>query len=1180
MENVAEYTDINGAGSVVVARTKNSCRRVAVATFERCMWTTAGDTLRAAATRATGTAPFFSSRGLSTSVVPPSFPSKSDPSSKFCPPPPPRHHPHHHRPQHQDLYTASLHPRPSHLTRDVHSRTSAYSSATVNPMYSTNAGATPPLPSFSTSSSSAPSSTPRLQPYLSPPNVQNPSHPSSSSSLTFNTTSKSSPENSLERNKRSEPRETLEPSVAASLLQFSPEDPGHPLHPFRERGGEIGGKSDEASCSNAGNGRDDKEEERKERGEDHGGGSNDDSSSGGGYKEEKQFLPNHPRGSDQHPLLPSSLPLHSTCISPDDGVPSSLPSSRSSVTREESSTGEMKCVLPSILLSCDSIPLNPMMPQTKETDAGVEVVYSCCDHDSVCINLVKFVGFVTEDDAPAEELAEAADGQVRAAASKGYAALRRSHEQMMKEMWKLADVKMSGVDPSISAAYRFNILQVLMHSTPSPLYGFPTQSRFSATTPGTGEGSVPSSAAGGTHSWEVEAFIIPFLSHVCPERARNLLEFRCRHLHGARLNAQDMELQRGAWYPYRTITGSDSEVPSIAFIFVNAVIAYAMRMYIIITNDDSILLKDNGAEVIIASALVYLEWGTWDRGAFHLRAVSGPDTLTGTVHNNFFTNCMVKEHLEWAVQIASVCRETDKEFWAELMARNKMTEEDVNAMEYAAKHIVLTFDARHRVHVMDDYFMKRKRWNPKESERFQTSPLPNGSSSDFFASSHGRHPSHLPASHKHGRIPTRQATPSSFQESTNTLDGVAMPSGHHFSTQGKQQEPPLHAQGCGAAEEGGKERRRRSTLRDSFSCPSSQRNNVPDATPFAASGSSFLLERRHTAAHPGADSSPSVHNSSITSEISQRQSHQSKGGGGGGRDCDGLVRQLVYAHPQISRYQLCGLPDVVLACMLLPEKFTRDEILANFNYYSPITVAWGSPLQLGIFSVIAAQLHLPELATRYFRQALWVNLSIPTLPTSTSSHSTGFSDEGIDGVTAATAWWALVVGFGGMRVLHGVLHFSPILPCDCEGMQFTCRHNGFLLQVKVFSPGRVEYLLLQTPSMTTTSGGVTTTRSTGSATATVGRGGRDIATEGGKGGEREGSGGGGGKSFQGGSDANPHERDKKDSVSPNASSTLPSTSTHLLDISPPVEEVLLIVHAGIHQLRLRCDVPVTMMLAP
>lgn len=1192
IENMAEYTDINGAGSVVVARTKNSCRRVAVATFEKCMWTTAGETLRAAAARATVTAPFSSSRGLTTSMVPQSsVPSKSYPSSTLFHPPP--HHHHHHRQLHQDFYAASLYPRPSHFTKDVNSRTSVYSSTAANSAYPTNAAAAPLLPTFSTSSSTVTSSTPRLQPYLSPPNLHSHSHPPSSSSLKFHASSQSSPDNSLERNKRSEQRETLESGVVASLLHFSPEDPAPPTHPFRERGGETGEKSDEASCSSASNGLDDKDDENKGRVDGHVGSSNVDSSSGGRYvKDEKQRAPSHRSvlpldhhgdtghrsGSEQHPLLPSSLPLQSPCISPDDGDPSSLPSSRSSITREDSSNGEMRCALPSILLSCDSLSFNPMMPQTKETEAGVEVVYSCCDHDSVCINMVKFVGFVTEDDAPAEELAEAADGQVRAVASKGYTALRRSHEQMMKEIWKLADVKMSGVDPSISAAYRFNILQVLMNSTPSPLYGFPTQSRFSSTTAGTVVGSVPSSAAGGTHSWEVEVFIIPFLSHVCPERARNLLEFRCRHLHDARLNAQDMELQRGAWYPYRTITGSDSEVPYVAFIFVNAVIAYAMRTYIVITNDDSILLKDGGAEVIIASALVYLEWGTWDRGAFHLRAVSGPDTLTGTVNNNFFTNCMVREHLEWAVQIASVCREMDKEFWTELMARNKMTEEDVEAMENAAKHIVLTFDARHRVQVMDEHFMKRKRWNPNETELSPTSPLPNRSTSDFFTSSHNRHPTHLPTSHKHVKNPHRNATPSPFQESTITLDAVAMPSERHSSVQGKQQEPPLHPQGCDA-EEGG-QRRRRSPLRDSFSCPPSQRNIALDVNPFAASCSSFVQERRHTAAHPRMDSSsPSVHNSSITSETSQRHSHQSKWGGGG-RDWCGLVPQFGYGHPQISRYQLCGLPDVVLACMLVPEKFTRDEVLANFTYYAPITVAWGSPLQLGIFSVIAGQLHLSEMATRYFRQTLWFNLSIPTPTPSTSQHSSGFNDGGIDGATAATAWWALVVGFGGMRVLQGVLHFSPILPCDCEGFQFTCRHNGFLLQVKVFAPGRVEYLLLQTLSMTVSSGSVTASRSTGSSTAAAGRGERGTATEQGKGGEREASEGGEKKSFpEGGADANLREMDKKNRVSPN-SSTLPSTSTHLLDINPPMEEVLLIVHAGVHRIRLRRDVPETMILVP
>lgn len=522
----------------------------------------------------------------------------------------------------------------------------------------------------------------------------------------------------------------------------------------------------------------------------------------------------------------------------------------------------------------DRVSWQSMVPQTRQTECGSEAIYSRSGSGSMCIDIVKFVGFFTEEDAPADDLGEYAESQTRQMAANGYEALYAAQQQTMRNVWETLDVRMS-VHPSVSAAYRFNALQVIMSSSSTSLFGFPSRSLG---------GLSPSNDY---HTWQVDAIIIPFLAHVFPQRARNLLEFRCRSLHHARTNAQDMELYRGAWYPYHTVNGNDTEVPrDAAYLFLNAVVAYAMRQYVTITNDFSILFKDGGAEAIIASALVYLEWGTWDKGSFHLRSVSGPDALNSTVDNNFFTNLMVQQHLEWAVQIASVCRKNDPCFWEELLLRNEMSEMDVLEMEKAAAHLLLVFDVKHRVNASDQYFMLKRRWGP---------------------------------------------------EAALTL---------------------------------------------------------------------------------------------------------------GNRPFRGSLSQSI-----VGRYQLCGLPDVVLATMLLPEKFTSDEMRANFNFYEPITISSESPISHGIFSVVAAQLRLPERSNRYFRSSLFANLN----------NSIGKTGDGVDCATAASTWWSISIGFCGMRVVQGVLHFAPTLPEDCDGYQFVCRHNGCLVKVKV-SRRTAKYLLLSAPA--------------------------------------------------------------------------------------------------------------------
>lgn len=1234
IENTTDYTDMTDAGSVVVARTKNSCRRVAVATFEKCVWTTEGEALKVAAARANAAA------NVATRSAPNTVGATLQTGSKS-----------HRSPPAPSVLYRQQHPVRTHKLYQDPSIAGASSSKQGRQSFSHFHSSVAPSSSLLHTGGggiSAPASnslaSSRFHPQLS--SSLPPGHPlpSSNSSSSFQPAAESRSavgEGNEETEMRGE-RKGKQVESLAPLVDYSSQCTLHHLTPFRE--GEQGREEgcDERTgrhrnCPHPCHHSRRSEEEEQEEAMLHRGrrrtmrGSRSPSREMDSEKEVNKAQQDGVANSVHHrrdgsgddharvnPIrLPSGLPSHHPSglldgLSDSSALDNANNSRGNSMHVNTSTTanttlmnnsnhtgeaaGTAKVVLPSLLRYCDGISFNPMAPQTRQTEGGIEVVYSCCDHDSVCVDLVKFVGFFSEDDAPADELAEMAEAQVRAAAAKGLTALRRSHEQAAKEMWKVADIRMIGVDSALRGAYRFNILQVLMNTTPSPLYGFPTRINLPCTAAGALAGQIPFAAAGGSHSWEVEAIIIPFLSHVCPERARNLLEFRCRHLHDARLNAQDMELRRGAWYPYRTITGSDSEVPFVAFLFVNAVIAYAMRKYVTITNDFSILFKDGGAEVIVASALVYLEWGTWDRGSFHLRAVSGPDTMSGSVNNNFFTNCMVQEHLEWAVQIASVCRANDMEFWKDLMTRNAMEEEDVEAMEKAAKHIVLTFDARHRVQVMDEHFLKRKRWVPRDGSGYVGGgpslpwPRPRSVSGGRLTSTRPNTPTATP--------PLTSSQPQSFSGLLHAPKASRTSSEDHFSPMYQEMTmsfdaasaaPPRHAclqrklsQGlCTPAQElpqkgacmgaNGKHPVRSQRMETSSSLspsngPTLEVNHAGSLSSSASSSSS--PDRRLTPGIPSCFSSPpSLYNSSLGSGGSYSPSYLKKRRGG-------CVRPYGVAHPHINRYQLCSLPDVVLACMLLPENFTKDEIQANFEYYAPITVDWGSPLRLGIFSVVAAQLHLPELSGRYFRHALHTNLRTP--PTISGVH-----DEGIDGASAAMAWWTVGVGFSGMRVIHGVLHFSPMMPGSGEGFQFICRHNGFLVQLKVQSPGKVEYLLLQGPGPTRphatqpSSSGITTPAEREDAGGAEAR----------NGGRAVGGGGGNANTIRDGSGSKENPQKEKDGESVNAGfarslSAPPTVSTNPSTSSVPlsVEEELWIVHAGAHRILLRCGVPETVTL--
>lgn len=351
-----------------------------------------------------------------------------------------------------------------------------------------------------------------------------------------------------------------------------------------------------------------------------------------------------------------------------------------------------------------------LTPSSRETEWGTETSYSSCISDGVSLELVKIVGYFGDEDATQEELLDVATHRTHEAAKLGYEGLLAEHLYVMNQFWETADVQMA---PNCDAqgAFRFNILQTYMSASGSPYYCFPTR-------------GLTGDMLHGVQQWDVDALIIPFLSHACPEKAKALLEFRIRTLNEAKDIATDLSLPRGALYPYRTITGEMNPTPYCgAFLFVNAVVVYALKEYVTATNDTSILFHCGGAEMIFSTALVWLEWGSWEKGRFHLRSVSGPDTYNDVADNNFFTNLMAQYHLQWAVQLATLLRAEDPEKWQEVLQRADMTEDDVSAMYQAASKMVLLFDGEHRVHPVDQSFMRRMHWNLSSLKEQMAIPL-------------------------------------------------------------------------------------------------------------------------------------------------------------------------------------------------------------------------------------------------------------------------------------------------------------------------------------------------------------------------------------------------------------------------------------------------------------------------
>jgi alpha,alpha-trehalose phosphorylase len=148
---------------------------------------------------------------------------------------------------------------------------------------------------------------------------------------------------------------------------------------------------------------------------------------------------------------------------------------------------------------------------------------------------------------------------------------------------------------------------------------------------------------------------------------------------------------------------------------------------------------------------------------------------------------------------------------------------------------------------------------------------------------------------------------------------------------------------------------------------------------------------------------------------------------------------LLHYHPLvIYRFQVLKQADVVLALFLQGEQFTPEQKRADFEYYDPITTG-DSTLSAVVQSIIAAEVGYAELALRYFRRALFVDLA-------NLHHNTS---DGVHVASTGGVWSALACGFGGFRDQGGVFSLDPRLPADWQELVFRVTLRGTRVRIAV-----------------------------------------------------------------------------------------------------------------------------------
>jgi beta-phosphoglucomutase len=134
-----------------------------------------------------------------------------------------------------------------------------------------------------------------------------------------------------------------------------------------------------------------------------------------------------------------------------------------------------------------------------------------------------------------------------------------------------------------------------------------------------------------------------------------------------------------------------------------------------------------------------------------------------------------------------------------------------------------------------------------------------------------------------------------------------------------------------------------------------------------------------------------------------------------------------------NKRQVLKQADVLMLLYLLPDRYDRETLQTNWDYYAPRTDhAYGSSLGPTIHAILASELDRPEEAYEHFMRAALVDLD----------DVRGNTQDGVHAASAGGVWQAVVFGFGGIRLTEDGPVATPRLPPGWKSLKFRLRWRG------------------------------------------------------------------------------------------------------------------------------------------
>ncbi len=143
----------------------------------------------------------------------------------------------------------------------------------------------------------------------------------------------------------------------------------------------------------------------------------------------------------------------------------------------------------------------------------------------------------------------------------------------------------------------------------------------------------------------------------------------------------------------------------------------------------------------------------------------------------------------------------------------------------------------------------------------------------------------------------------------------------------------------------------------------------------------------------------------------------------------------------VSGVQACQQPDVLAALAQFPDRWSHEQVAANYDYYVPRCLCYSS-LSHPIHALVAADLGRLDAAYHHFITAVGMDLD-ESLTDRRDTHA------GLHGTAAAGAWHAAVRGFGGARLTEAGLSVVPRLPAKWTRLEFTWRLRGAAVRFRM-----------------------------------------------------------------------------------------------------------------------------------